>query len=116
MNQMPFIASALTLNRGPSNAICLEECLEKLPVFLLEDSTERKSASMADLRNRGSFWTIESPLTTHVESLINEMPVQVTARALVQVAGQAVPKLPDGDLVSNLPLSWMARTAVERNF
>jgi molecular chaperone HtpG len=115
MNQMPFIASALRED-NPSSAACLEECLENLPIFLLEDSTERKSASMADLRSRGSFWTVESPLTSHVEGLISEMPVQVTARALIQVAGQAVPRLPEGDLVSNLPLSSMARIAVEKNF
>jgi molecular chaperone HtpG len=118
MTQIPFIASPLNDATKASYPELLIRSLDSLPIFffLVEDAKGGRSASLLDVFTEGRFWTIECPLILDIDRLIAEMPVDVTARNLVAVAGQSFPELPDGPVVSNGEFSWMAREARDRKF
>jgi len=45
-----------------------------------EDEQERRAISLGQLKRRGAFWSIVSPLNWSIEYLIREMPVPAACR------------------------------------
>lgn len=109
ISQLEYISSGLEWNSGEyfsrHNECRYPELLKasfsRLPVFLLEGAIERKAASLDDLRKLGKFWTVEAPLFRSLEVLIRQMPVNITARAILEFA-KGGPQLPSEPVVSNL--------------
>jgi molecular chaperone HtpG len=125
MNQIPFLANPLDADSenvgfselSVSHPEFLADTFTAVPLFLLEEQNAgRKPCSLVELKNKGEFWTTESFLTSSIEQLIREMPLAVTAQSLIKAIGGRGIELPDGDIVSNLSSSDMARSIVEQSF
>jgi len=126
VNQLPYIVTQLQWEQEEHNVRyrgdslsshpeLLRRAFSKLPVFLVEKTTERSAATLNEVKEFGRFWTVEAPLMFSVEQLIREMPVDITARSILRFAQGHMPELPPGPIISNLN-TRLARASVEGIF
>lgn len=78
----------------PLQANLLVECIEDLPMLLLEEGGERRCASPKDLQDMPFFWTIDSPLFSSAEAIVREMPGKASLSTIVQVLQEVNIQLP----------------------
>jgi hypothetical protein len=117
MGEIPYMVSPFTTTQERvSNPTMFRDSLAKLRAFLLEEPNGRQSAALVDLKQRGSFWTVESPMTWSVENLVREMPGNITARSIFGLAGAETSQLPAGHLVQNISAFSFTRAVAEQAF
>lgn len=103
MDQFPYLLMpALGEGRARSSSPeILEEVLDGVPGFLVENKNGRIRASLNDISTWEGFWTVESQLMRSVEQFVKESKSEVTAGTLLSVSQTASNNLPDGPIVVN---------------
>lgn len=114
-SQMAFLARPLR-RRDVADEQLLSNCFAKLKLFLLEEGGHRSAVSLERLRSRKIFWSSHSSLTSSIERLIQELPGNVNARAVFELAANGIAYLPAGPLITNIENGSMALGLVSQYF
>ncbi|PRA14636.1 MULTISPECIES: HD domain-containing protein [Pseudomonas] len=102
VEQAPYITAPLTTGvAAASRPNILKAELAKIPYMLIEENGRRKNVSFQDLKNRDSFWTINSPLTSSVEQFVREAPKNVSASTILENLQDGSSGLPKGAILCN---------------
>jgi hypothetical protein len=117
INEIEYLVHPLQADEMPlSDPDILEEVFSEVPMFLVEDHDQRRATPLADLRQRGGFWTVSSLLNLSIERVIAEMPVSITSRQVFQLTSEQDFRLPQGPMVSNLSRYSVSLGVIEQEF
>jgi len=79
-----FLTSSL-LSLGAIDRNILEDCISEIPIFLFEQSGQRKAASINDLKKISKFWTIDCQFLSHAEALMREISSDLSISCLLSL-------------------------------
>ncbi|MCK4998473.1 MAG: ATP-binding protein [Anaerohalosphaera sp.] len=63
----------------------VENCIDSLPVFTIEESSGRKTVSRKDLQQYESVWTVDSLLVDRLDSLCETMDVNHSSAEIIRL-------------------------------
>jgi molecular chaperone HtpG len=116
-NEAHYLATPLVQNfRGRAkDPDALNDLVETLPVYLVEEERRRSARSLSDLKAYGSFWTAESELMRSADRLVREMVGDVSiANTLASISGNKI-QLPS-PLLTNLAGQWSFSASIFSQF
>ncbi|MFF2143367.1 ATP-binding protein [Kitasatospora sp. NPDC058190] len=95
-----FLATPLMRdNAPPKSAAALRESMKDIPLFVLEESDERRQASAKHLDQFETIYTMESAAAEHIEYLLRELPSTASRTSLLKELGGH-----DSGIPENIPL------------
>ncbi|WP_438000501.1 ATP-binding protein [Sorangium sp. So ce185] len=102
-----WLLAPLWTGARPINSTLLDEAIAQVPLVVRESKGQRARVSIADIRSEEYWWTTDSALFTSAESLIREVPGDVSLAGIMSGIGSQVDVLPAGTLVCNMHgLTW----------
>ncbi len=110
----PLLSTVQTRKSYWSRQAFLDE-IRKLRVIVLEDATGRRRASVNEVADIGFFWTVDSALHRHAQSLLRELGTNSTLAAIVNALGES-DALPEGPIVDLDHLGGEVRAQLLRHF
>lgn len=81
------LQSPLAIHQCPEAAKLLKEQLKTVQCLTLDDQETRKLVSLAELKQRGGFWTTESTAYRSAEEFMRRIPTAVSIAKLANLLG-----------------------------